>query len=234
MEVGNPHPTIYLQNLNEKVKPVALKSFLQEFLLPVGPIVNIVAKRSLSLRGQAWVQFDSTEAARKAIDFLQGRRLYGKTVVVKFAKFKSDSVSREDGTYDVEKYHREQEKLEKARNPRLTRRQMMQQMMSNPAMLAMSGTMPSAGPMPVGVGSDLQLPNKILFIQAIPAGVTEEVLGKLFIKYPGFSEVRPVPGRPDLAFVEFDTEMQATVSKNAMDRYEVAPGAPLRVTFARR
>lgn len=134
MEVGNPHPTIYIQNLNEKIRPEYVKQTLEEWLKPFGTIISIVAKKRLALRGQAWIQFDSTESAQKAIAFLQGRRMYGKTVTVRFAKYKSDSVSQADGTFEVEKYHREQEKAAKARNPRPTRRQIMQQLMTNPAM----------------------------------------------------------------------------------------------------
>ncbi len=239
MEVGNPHPTIYLQNINERVKPVDLKKDLANLLEPVGQIVNIVAKRALPLRGQAWIQFDSTESAHRAISFLQGRRLYGKSVVARFAKYKSDSVSKADGTYANELHYRSQEKAERARNPRLTRRQVIQQLMANPAAaMMMSGT---AGPMqsptmsalPVGVGSDMQLPSKILFIQNLPPGFDERTLSSLFEKYAGFIEVRSVPNRPDLAFVEFDTEVQAAMAR-ALDQHEVAVGARIRVTFARR
>lgn len=134
MEVGNPHPTIYVQNLNEKIRPEYVKQTLQEWLSPFGKIVSIVAKKRLALKGQAWIQFDTTEAAHRAIAFLQGKRMYGKTVTVRFAKYKSDSVSQAEGTFEVEKYHREQEKAAKARNPRPTRRQILQQLMTNPAM----------------------------------------------------------------------------------------------------
>ena len=37
-----------------------------------------------------------------------------------------------------------------------------------------------------------------------------------FFRFPGFKEVRLVPGRHDIAFVEFDTEGQATASKDAL------------------
>lgn len=134
MELGNPHPTIYIQNLNEKVALPHVKATLQEWFAPFGPIVKIVAKKRLALRGQAWIHFASTDSARQAIQAMQGRRMYGKSMVVRFAKFKSDEVAKADGTFEAEKYHREQDKLDRARNPRPTRRQIMQQIMANPAM----------------------------------------------------------------------------------------------------
>lgn len=93
---------------------------------------------------------------------------------------------------------------------------------------------PGLSGLPVGVGSELQLPSKILFLTALPAGITEHTLTGLFQKFPGFAEVRSVPGRPDLAFVEYESEAQATAAKNSLDRHELSPGALLRVSFARR
>lgn len=88
--------------------------------------------------------------------------------------------------------------------------------------------------LPVGVGSEMQLPNKILFLTFLPPGIQEATLSSLFQKYPGFVEVRSVPGRPDLAFVEYEGEAQAGAARQALDRYEIAPGAQLKVSFARR
>ena len=33
----------------------------------------------------------------------------------------------------------------------------------------------------------------------------------LFCRFPGFSEVRLVPGRSDIAFVEYETDIQASL-----------------------
>lgn len=110
MEVGNPHPTIYIQNLNEKASPKDVKATLTEWFAPHGSLVSVVVKRRLALRGQAWIQFDSTDAAQRAIKAMQGKRLFGKSMVLRFAKFKSDAVAKADGSYEVEKYHRDQDK----------------------------------------------------------------------------------------------------------------------------
>lgn len=134
MEVGHPHPTLYLQNLNERVRPEHMKQTLVELCSPHGQIVKITAKKRLALRGQAWIQFDSTDSARRALSHLQGRRLYGKSVVARFARWKSDEVSRAEGSLETDKQHREMEKIEKARVPRMTRRQIMAQLMANPTM----------------------------------------------------------------------------------------------------
>ena len=37
----------------------------------------------------------------------------------------------------------------------------------------------------------------------------------LLFQFPGFKEVRLVPGRHDIAFVEFETEMQSAAARDA-------------------
>ena len=51
----------------------------------------------------------------------------------------------------------------------------------------------------------------------------------------GFREVRLVPSRPDIAFVEYDTEMQASIAKdNAQGLEIIQGGGPIKITYARK
>lgn len=88
--------------------------------------------------------------------------------------------------------------------------------------------------LPMGVGSDMQLPNKILFITAIPPGTSEDTLNTIFGRFPGFQEVRGVPGRPDLSFAEYENEAMAAAARGMLDNHEIVPGGRIRVSFARR
>lgn len=84
-------------------------------------------------------------------------------------------------------------------------------------------------------GADVLLPNKILFVQQIPAGFAIPALKETFRRFPGLMDVRGVPNRPDLAFVEFETETQAGAARQITDRMEVLSGQPpIRVSFARK
>uniref|UniRef100_A0A0E9X0U2 RRM domain-containing protein n=1 Tax=Anguilla anguilla TaxID=7936 RepID=A0A0E9X0U2_ANGAN len=47
------------------------------------------------------------------------------------------------------------------------------------------------------------------------------MLSMLFNQFPGFKEVRLVPGRHDIAFVEFDTEGQAGVARDALQGFRI-------------
>ena len=238
-DVGQPNSTLYIQNLNERIALKHLVPQLRDLFLEYGDVVLVIAKRRLALRGQAFVAFKDVESARKALEAVQGNRIYGKSMVIKYAKYKSDFISKADGTYEIERRRREQDRIEKARAPRVTRRQLAAQMAANPmmAMQTMHGMMGNPmmpmGQLPVGVRGDIQLPNKVLYLQGLSETTKEVQLQEMFKRWPGFVEVRLVPNRPDLAFVEYENEMQAGAARQTLDGVEI-DGSKLRVTFARK
>ena len=82
-------------------------------------------------------------------------------------------------------------------------------------------------------------PNKILFLQNLPETVTKDQLMALFSqyvsyffelvicayfsrsRYPNLYEVRLIPTKKDIAFVEFLDEQSATVAKDALHNYKL-------------
>jgi RNA recognition motif-containing protein len=81
-------------------------------------------------------------------------------------------------------------------------------------------------------------PNKILFLQNLPESVTKDqllalfsqlvshpwicyYLMKLFFRYPNLHEVRLIPTKRDIAFVEFLDEGSAGVAKDALHNYKL-------------
>lgn len=230
IEVGLPSPTLYIQNLNEHASPrnVMIPS-LRALFSPFGKIERITCRRSLAMKGQAWIEFRTIESAIAALKALQGTRIFHKSMQIRFARTKSFRWARKDGTLEAEMKRRDQVKAERARMPRISRRQMMAQMMANPALGAMM-----AGPQGSAMPLDVGLPNKTLFLTGIAPDVNEAELTALFRRYPGFDEVRRVPNRPDVAFVEYGSEVQAAAARSATDNLQLRPGAAVRVTFARR
>jgi len=43
-----------------------------------------------------------------------------------------------------------------------------------------------------------------------------------------------VPGRSDIAFVEYDTEVQSAIAKENLEGFRVDPTHPIKITFAKR
>ena len=58
-------------------------------------------------------------------------------------------------------------------------------------------------------------PNKILFVQNIPEDITVDALSAIFGRFEGFREVRTVPGRTNIAFVEYEAETGAISAKES-------------------
>ena len=104
---------MYVRNLDESVKIPALIEALHGLFDEFGTIVDIVAKKSLKRKGQAFVIYDNVDSAQNAIDDLQGFDLFGQQMSLDFAKSRSDAtVKREEGDagLDAHKKHRLAEK----------------------------------------------------------------------------------------------------------------------------
>ena len=117
VEVGKPSCTLYLQNLPERPNPLKyLPAVLEEMFTPFGPLRQPpIMRKGVAFHGQAWIIFKNLEDAQAALKALQGTRIWGKSVVIKFARFKSDCVVKEEGgDLALEKKQREQDKSKHA------------------------------------------------------------------------------------------------------------------------
>ncbi|KVH94113.1 Nucleotide-binding, alpha-beta plait [Cynara cardunculus var. scolymus] len=73
-----PNQTIYVKNLNEKVKKEELKRSLYALFSQYGRILDVVALKTAKLRGQAWVVFSEVTAASNAVRQMQNFPFYDK------------------------------------------------------------------------------------------------------------------------------------------------------------
>jgi len=208
-----PNNTIYINNLNEKVKKEELKKSLFAIFSQFGPILDIIALKTLKMRGQAFVAFKDINAASEALRSMQGFPFFDKPMRIQYAKTDSDVVAKIKGTF-VERQKKPIEKIIPKKK-------------GVKAVDLPSATGP-AGPVPD------QPPNAILFLTGLPEETNDMMLQMLFGQFPGFKEVRLVPGRPDIAFVEYEDEMQSTSAKNNLQGFKLTPTVPLRITFAKK
>lgn len=87
-------------------------------------------------------------------------------------------------------------------------------------------------------------PNNILFVENVPAKAYnedgDEVTGAeslkgLFARFSGFLEVRSVPGKDDIAFVEYSTDADAAVAMSGLNQHQLGdPPQSIRVNFAKK
>lgn len=165
-----PNQTIYINNLNEKVKKDELKKSLHAIFSQFGEIRNIVALKSLKMRGQAFVIFKELNSATNALRSMQSFPFYDKPMKIEYAKTDSDCIAKQKGTYV------ERPKLPKSDEPKKKKKKTGQQ--DQP-----QGAIPQAALME-------QPPNNILFLTNLPEETTEMMLTMLFNQFPGFKEGR--------------------------------------------
>eukprot|EP00624_Nannochloropsis_granulata_P000329 evm.model.NODE_1128_length_6050_cov_29.238678.1 len=108
-----PNQTLYLQNLPDKLKKESLKKQLHLAFSAYGRVIDIVACKGNTLRGQAWVVYDSVGSATTALRSLQGFQFFGKPLRIFFATGKSDAVALRQGQYEPKSKRQKREKAER-------------------------------------------------------------------------------------------------------------------------
>ncbi|ORX85641.1 RNA-binding domain-containing protein [Basidiobolus meristosporus CBS 931.73] len=117
MSTNPPSQTIYLRNLNEKVRKDELKMSLYALFSAYGRIQDVVALKTMKMRGQAFVCFEEITSATAAIRGLQGFHFYDKPMEIQYSKTKSNVIKRMNGVYDDSLRKRDREDDDEDSNP---------------------------------------------------------------------------------------------------------------------
>ncbi|KAF9261416.1 RNA-binding domain-containing protein [Marasmius fiardii PR-910] len=225
--------TLYIQNLNEKIKIDVLKASLRGLFKSYGEVLDVVAHKNLRMRGQAFVSFADADVAKKAMMEVRGFPLYSKPMQISFARTRSDAVVKKlDNEHFDDHKARRQEHKQKTRytNP------LKQKFKAKRLASEIDGgvTAPAPKRPNVQMPDEYLPPNKILFLQNLPETVTKDQLMGLFSQYPNLYEVRLIPTKKDIAFVEYMDEASSTVAKDALHNYKLDGEHKIKITFARK
>ncbi|GFP58206.1 hypothetical protein ACSS6W_005392 [Trichoderma asperelloides] len=237
-----PISTVYVQNLEERVKPEVLSEALKTIFSEFGNVIDIVAKRNLKAKGQAFIVFDQQSAAQNAIEEVEGFELFGKPMKVAMARMQSDKTVETNCSkdeFETHKRHRQAEKdkrkaLEAADEQRQLKRAAGAAAEARPSKSAKpSGLKSTSAPASAVVPDEYLPPNKILFIQNVPDEYDIDGLNAIFGRFDGFREIRLVPGRRGIAFVEYQNEQGAITAKENTAGMLLAD-KPIKVTYQRQ
>jgi len=207
-----PNHSIYINNLNEKIKKDDLKKSLYAIFSQFGQILDIVALKTLKMRGQAFVIFKEISSATNALRSMQGFPFYDKPMRIGYSKTDSDIIAKMKGTFQERPKKAPGETKKKSKKPKT----------------GGGGGVGGQG------GVDNAPPNQILFLTNLPTETNEMMLSMLFNQFPGFKEVRLVPGRHDIAFVEFENEMQSAAARDALQGFKITPTTAMKISFAKK
>uniref|UniRef100_A0A8C5AM01 Small nuclear ribonucleoprotein polypeptide B2 n=1 Tax=Gadus morhua TaxID=8049 RepID=A0A8C5AM01_GADMO len=219
-----PNHTIYINNMNDKVNKDELKRSLYALFSQFGQIVDIVAMKTSKMRGQAFVVFKELAASTNALRQLQGFPFYNKPMRIQYAKTDSEVIAKMRGTYG----DKDKKKDKKKKGP-----EVLTSLAKKPG--------PVVNKQPSCPGTCVMFlqvpdnpPNYILFLSNLPEETNEMMLSMLFNQFPGFKEVRLVPGKHDIAFVEFEGEALAGVAKDALQGFRITATCAMKITYAKK
>jgi U1 small nuclear ribonucleoprotein A len=101
MSENTPSNTLYINNINEKVKLDVLKRQFNMLFSQYGKVSSLTAYSTLKTKGQAWVLFENEKAATAAMKAKQGFNFYDQPLKIQYArgvpKDKSDKESSRMG-----------------------------------------------------------------------------------------------------------------------------------------
>ncbi|KAL2885681.1 U1 small nuclear ribonucleoprotein usp102 [Ceratocystis lukuohia] len=233
-----PIATVYVQNLEERIKLDALIAALTSIFSEYGTVLDVVAKSNLKAKGQAFVVFDNPESAAKAIEEIQGFELFGKPMRVALARTRSDATVQKTCSAEELELHKRHRIADKEKRIAAAEEQRRAEALQEGALKLGRGPtgLKSSNPAgPTGVADEYLPPNKILFLQNIPDQYDTDALTSVFGRFEGFKEVRLVPGRRGLAFVEYENDQNAITAKESTSGMTLGDDAkPLKVTYQRK
>lgn len=73
-------------------------------------------------------------------------------------------------------------------------------------------------------------PNNVLFVQNLPEGTTQDDLRDVFEQHAGLLEIRTIPAKRDIAFIEFADEATAMVAKDALHNFKIDGETKMKVS----
>jgi len=220
--------TIYIRNLDDKVKKEDMRKALYQLFVAYGDIIDVVHMRTPKMRGQAFVVFEDVTGSTAAIRALNKFNFFGRPLQLQFSKSKSDAIAKRDGSWKQQ----EASKRKTAAAQSDTKRQKTQlEIAQTPGGTAMEEEEDDS----FGATAEgSEEPNKVLFVTALPKEVNDMMLSMLFKQFRGFSEARLVPGKTGMAFVEFEDETQAGVAMNGLQGFKMTQTNTIKIQYAKK
>lgn len=252
-----PNCTIYVSNINDRIKLKELKENLKSMFKQFGEIRQIVAMSSFWRRGQAWIVFKDETAATAALNGMQGFVYHGQPLHINYALAKSDIVAKEDGTFTERpagprkpRRVREKEAQQKAQFLQLQQQYLALKGPGGLPPQATGSTDPAAlvaaaqarqqqqqqqaaaDSTATGGSQGGGTSNKVLFVENLPEWCTNFALQQLFSQAEGLVDIRAILFKK-VAFVEYANEALATKALNKLQGQTIS-GTPLRLSYARK
>ena len=89
---------------------------MTEVFAEYGEIIDLIAKKNLKAKGQAFIVFEDVEAAARAVKEVQGFELFDKPMLLDYAKTPSDATIAQNGSEEDLEMHKRRRLAEKGKS----------------------------------------------------------------------------------------------------------------------
>ncbi|KKA26126.1 hypothetical protein TD95_004830 [Thielaviopsis punctulata] len=97
-----PNQTLYVTNIpSAKITKPDLRTALYLLFSTYGAVLDVVALKTMKMRGQAHIVYRDIQTATQAMRALQGFEFLGLELKIQYAKSKSHFISKLDGTFKL-------------------------------------------------------------------------------------------------------------------------------------
>jgi RNA recognition motif-containing protein len=211
--------TLYVNNLNDRIASKKLKDELMTHFSKFGPC-DIIVMSSLRRRGQAWVIYETRDSSETALNSLQGESIFGKSMRIAFSRNTSDATLIRKGLPPSRS---------KMESPSEEPSKRLKSSTEVPNFFTIDNSS-ARGSSTSGSGlRSYSAPNRVLIVENFSERTHASDLETLFSIYPGFVEVRLIPGR-GVAFVEFTDDHRSQPALNKLNGHELRDGSRISVS----
>ncbi|SPQ18173.1 98ceeef0-2ac6-4293-be16-fee04c23634d [Thermothielavioides terrestris] len=97
-----PNQTLYVTNLpSAKIQKEDLRTALYMLFSTYGSVLDVVALKTMKMRGQAHIVYKDIQTATQAMRSLDGFEFLGRPMKISYAKSKSNIIAKLDGTFKI-------------------------------------------------------------------------------------------------------------------------------------
>ncbi|KAI6105632.1 hypothetical protein F5141DRAFT_1125102 [Pisolithus sp. B1] len=257
---SQPNTTLYINNLNDKLRKEELRLQLYALFTTYGKVIDIIASKGPKMKGQAFLVFTDLASATTAMRACEGMMFYDKPMRISYAKTKSYATARrEDPDFvpptsvhvrpevskiakvtvsSVDKRQRTEDSSPDQPQPKREKSQ--DESEGEEMEIDEDDDKEQHSRVPAAMPASIEQPSPRLLCTNLPQEVTDDVLSVLFQQYRGFQSTHvtqvPAPNaagaKVKMAQVFFESSELASVAKEALDGFTLKKGWQMRVAYA--
>ena len=239
----SPNETLYINNINEKIKPDLLRENLYYLFIQFGDVLEINIRKSKKMRGQAFIIYKEVNEATRAKISLDNFLFFGSRIKVNYSKKKSDLILKIKDITKINDYQQQQiyisrkrkrlkeysNELNEKENNEIEKKNKIKEKnevnnISNNKDISLKEE---------DIDGECLEENKILFVEGLNDEINEKLIHYVFDKYKGLKDVRFFKGR-GFCFVEYDNEENAGTALLGLNNMKLTDKITMKISYAKK